>query len=263
MHVLELFNLKNKVAWVTGAASGLGFAMAEGLAEAGAHVVLSDLHAERLLAATEALRGAGHSVEPITLDVGDLQAVEAASAGILATHGRLDAAFANAGVSAGPGPLTGKGHIDDLDPADWERVLRINLTGATFTVKAAAKAMRTRGQGRIVVTASTAGFRGDGMVGYAYVAAKSAVVNIVRQASIDLAPDNVLVNGIAPGPFRTGIGGGRMHEKDTQDLFAGRLPLKRVGSPDEIKGVAVLLASGASSFMTGSMVHVDGGALAW
>ncbi|MDR7093231.1 SDR family NAD(P)-dependent oxidoreductase [Hydrogenophaga laconesensis] len=263
MKVQQLFDLTGQVAWVTGAASGLGFAMAEGLAEAGAHVVLADLNADGIQAAADTLRDAGHSAEAMALDVSDLQAVEAASARILATHGRLDAAFANAGVSAGPGPLTGKGHIDDLDAADWERVLRINLTGATFTVKAAARVMRPRGQGRIVVTASTAGFRGDGMVGYAYVAAKSAVVNIVRQASIDLAPDNVLVNGIAPGPFRTAIGGGRMHQKETQDLFASRLPLKRVGHPHEIKGAAVLLASEASSFMTGSVIHVDGGALAW
>lgn len=263
MHIRKLFDMTGQVAWVTGAASGLGLAMAEGLGEAGAHVVLADLNADGVEAVAASLRGQGLSAEGLALDVGDLTAMEAAVAGILTKHGRLDAAFANAGVSAGPGPLTGKGHLDDLDPAQWERVLRINLTGTTFTVKAAGKAMRTQGSGRIVVTASTAGFRADGMVGYAYIAAKSAVVNIVRQAAIDFAPANVMVNGIAPGPFRTGIGAGRMHEEETQKLFASRLPLQRIGTPHEIKGAAVLLGSGASSFMTGSIIHVDGGALAW
>lgn len=102
------------------------------------------------------------------------------------------------------------------------------------------------------------------MVGYAYAATKAAVANLVRQAAIELGPFNVLVNAIAPGPFRTNIAGGRMHsDREVERVFAKSCPLGRVAEPDEIKGLALLLASPAASYMTGAVIPIDGGTLAW
>ncbi len=259
----SLFDLSGKVALVTGAASGIGFACAEILAEAGADVTLADMQADSLDKAVAVLSGRGLKARGEQTDVAQPGRIGEVVDAIVARAGALDIAFANAGISAGPGPFTDMGTIDAVDPARWDRVLDVNLTAVFATIQAAARPMKRQKSGRIVVTASTAGFRGDPMVGYAYVATKAAVVNLVRQAAIDLSRHGVLVNAIAPGPFRTNIGGGRMHEAATESSFAESLPIGRIGHPDEIKGPALLLASAASSFMTGSVVSVDGGALAW
>jgi NAD(P)-dependent dehydrogenase (short-subunit alcohol dehydrogenase family) len=122
--------------------------------------------------------------------------------------------------------------------------------------------MRKRKSGRIVVTSSIAGIRAERMVGYAYAATKAAVSNLVRQSAIELATDNVTINAIAPGPFLTDIGEGRLRRADTAKQFAADTLMSRIGFPHEIKGLAVLLASSASSYMTGTVIPVDGGATA-
>ena len=181
-------------------------------------------------------RNAAFDRAAVSLDVAARGAPAALVRTILEREGRLDIAFANAGISAGPGPLSEQGKIEAVSPERWAKVLDVNLTGVFETIQAAAEPMKRQGGGRIVVTTSTAGFRADPMVGYAYVATKAAVVNLVRQAAVDLARFNVLVNGIAPGPFRTNIGGGRMHDPETDRSFAESLPIGRVGRPEEIKG---------------------------
>jgi NAD(P)-dependent dehydrogenase (short-subunit alcohol dehydrogenase family) len=263
MHIRELFDLSGHVSIVTGAASGIGAAIAEGLAEAGADVVVADLQPDKAETICNGLRKRGLKAEAVTLDVGCPEQIHRVVDQVVDRFGKLDSMFANAGISAGPGPLLGQGHIEDVSAADWDRLLAINLTGVFATMQAAARVMRPRGAGRIIATASTAAFRGDGRVGYGYVATKAAVANLIRQAAIDLGPANVTVNGIAPGPFVTNIGGGRMHEDETQRRFSQANPLPRMGQPYEIKGAALLLASSASSFMTGAIVSVDGGMLAW
>ncbi|WP_321930740.1 SDR family NAD(P)-dependent oxidoreductase [Paraburkholderia guartelaensis] len=264
MNVTEMFDMNGRVGCVTGAASGLGFAMAEALAEAGAHVVMTDVDAPGLDAAAARLRAAGLSVDAQVLDVSHLDALARAINGIVARHGRLDVMFANAGISAGPGFAFGDaGRIGQIDLDHWRRVLDVNLTAATWSIKAAAKHMIAQQGGRIVVTASIGGIRAEPFVGYAYAATKSAMLNVVRQAAVDLAPHNVLVNAIAPGPFLTNIAGGRLHREPLiAAQFASAVPLRRLASPDEIKGLALLLASPAGSFITGTVIPVDGGATA-
>jgi NAD(P)-dependent dehydrogenase (short-subunit alcohol dehydrogenase family) len=123
--------------------------------------------------------------------------------------------------------------------------------------------MKKQGSGRIVVTSSIAGLRAEPPCGYAYVATKAAVINLVRQAALELAPFNVLVNGIAPGPFLTNIAGGRLRrEPERHAEFAASVALKRLAQPDEIKGLALLLASPAGSFITGVVIPIDGGSTA-
>ena len=258
------FDVKDHAVIVTGAASGLGLAMAEGLAEQGARVVMADVNADALHRKARELSERQLRVYPELCDVRDEKAVDALVESALKRLGRLDAAFANAGISAGPGPYTAQGTLDSVSMADWENVIRINLTGVFATIRAAARPMKAQRSGRIVVTASSAGIRGDKLVGYAYAATKAAVINLVRQAAIELAPFNVQVNGIAPGPFHTNIGGGRVAKNpDVAQTFIDKTLQKRIADPKELKGVALLLGSGASSFITGVTIPVDGGTTAW
>jgi NAD(P)-dependent dehydrogenase (short-subunit alcohol dehydrogenase family) len=131
-------------------------------------------------------------------------------------------------------------------------------------MQAAAVHMRARKRGRIIVTSSIGGMKSEPMVGYAYAASKAALNNLARHAAVELARDNVLVTAIAPGPFRTNIANGRLHkDPSVEKAFAQDVPLGRIGEVEEIKGLALLLASDASSFLTGAVIPIDGGATAW
>jgi NAD(P)-dependent dehydrogenase (short-subunit alcohol dehydrogenase family) len=263
MRADSLFDVTGKIAVVTGAARGLGLAMAEVLAANGAIVTLADIDAARIEAEVARLRAEGFAVAGTVLDVADRDRVHAAIDEVQARHGRLDIVFANAGISAGPGFNETVGRIENVVRDDWDRVLSINLTGVFTTVQAAARHMKNQGSGRIVVTSSIAGLRAEPPCGYAYVTTKAAVINLVRQAALELAPFNVLVNGIAPGPFLTNIAGGRLRrEPERHAEFAASTALKRLAQPDEIKGLALLLASPAGSFITGVVIPIDGGSTA-
>jgi len=255
----RLFDVRDRVAFVTGAAGGLGLAMAEAMAENGATVVMTDIDGRALRTSAARLRDAGYTVEHAVLDIADGAAVRRAIDDAAARLGRLDVVFANAGISAGPGFTQPEGRLEAVAQAAWERVLAINLTGTFSTIQAAARHMKVQGSGRIVVTASIAGLAAEPLVGYAYVATKAAVANLVRQAARELAPHGVLVNAIAPGPFRTNIGGGRIDDPAVAAAFETLVPLGRIAAPEEIKGLALLLASPAASFITGAVIPIDGG----
>ena len=259
MRTAEIFDLSSRVAIVTGAGSGLGSAFAAVLAENGADVSLLDIDLDSAERVSESLIRQGGKTLAHRLDVADLDAQEALIDQIATQKGQLDILFLNAGISAGPGHFVEAGHVTNLDRSLWERVVHINLTSIMFGIKAAAKHMKRQKSGRIVVTASVAGLKGDDKVGYAYAASKAGVVNIVRQAALDLASYGICVNGIAPGPFMTNIGGGRLRDPATAKVFIDDIPLGRIADPVEIKGLALLLASKASSYITGITVPIDGG----
>jgi NAD(P)-dependent dehydrogenase (short-subunit alcohol dehydrogenase family) len=200
-----LFDVRGHVTVVTGAASGLGLAMAEVMAENGAVVAMLDIDAAGLDAAVKRLAAAGHAVEGVGLDVGDTARVRAVINAVAAKHGRLDVVFANAGISAGRSFEFPEGEIAAVEMDRWQQVLQVNLTSVFVTLQAAAERMKAQRGGRIVVTSSIAGIRAERMVGYAYAATKAAVNNLVRQAALELAPHNIMVNAIAPGPFFTNI----------------------------------------------------------
>lgn len=262
MSIDALFDLRGQTALVTGAASGLGAAIAEALLAAGAHTVLTDIDKEALEKSASVLRGKGLPAEAVALDVCDPDAVDAVIDDVVRRHGRIDCVFANAGISAGRGFVVESGQLENIDRASWDRVLRINLEGVLYTLQAAVRHMKPRRQGRIIVTSSIAGLRSESLSGYAYVSSKAAVNNLVRQAAVELAPYNVLVNAIAPGPFATEINGGRLRLPEAADRMRTHIPLGRVADPSEIKGLALLLASPASSYITGAIIPVDGGASA-
>jgi NAD(P)-dependent dehydrogenase (short-subunit alcohol dehydrogenase family) len=256
----ELFDVRGTVALVTGGGSGLGEAMATVLVECGARVVVADRDQDRLDRVVRVLADAGHA-EAARLDVADRTAVDTLVDDVVARHGRIDAVFANAGIALGAGPGQPDGQLDTFDLAEWTTLFDVNLYGVLNTMRAAARHMKRQRAGSIVVTASTAGLRADPFVSYSYVVAKAGVVNLTRQAALDLARWRIRVNAIAPGPFRTAIGGQRPKDPQREAMWSAVVPLGRMGDPREIRGLTVLLASPASSFMTGGVYPVDGGAL--
>ncbi|MBX6389597.1 MAG: SDR family oxidoreductase [Frankia sp.] len=258
----ELFDMSGTTALVTGAASGLGRAFAEVLVGVGAHVVAADLDERRLERAGKELAEAaeaGGSIECVTLDVRQADAVDAVFDDVVARTGRLDAVFANAGIALGKGPGEPAGYLENFDLGGWATLLDVNLNGVLHTIRAAARHMKPRGSGSIVLTASTAGLRVDPLVPYSYVAAKAAVVNLTHQAAIDLARWGVRVNAIAPGPFRTSIGGEGPMDRAAEEMWSSMTAMRRIGDPREIRGLALLLASRAGSYLTGGVYVIDGG----
>jgi NAD(P)-dependent dehydrogenase (short-subunit alcohol dehydrogenase family) len=262
MKAEQIFDIRGHVAIVTGAASGLGRAFAEAMADNGAHVIATDIDGAKLAGVAEDLKRRGGAVTAETLDVADLGALRTSILGAARRHGRLDIVFANAGISAGPGPAVPAGEIARVSLPAWEKVVHVNLTSVMVTVQAATEAMKPRKRGRIVVTASIGGMRSEPMTGYAYAATKAAVCNLVRHAAIELAPHGVCVNAIAPGPFLTNIGNGRLNDPAVREAFVRDVPQGRIAHTDEIQGLALLLASPAASFITGAVIPIDGGATA-
>lgn len=262
MGVLEdLFNVRDQVALVTGGASGLGYAFASILADAGASVVIADVDEDGLKSAVPGLAEGGGSVSGVPLDVTDAAAVRAAVDGIVGAHGRIDIVFANAGIGRGSSPRVPAGSLDEMSMTDYDTLININLHGVVHTARAAARHMKRQRSGSIVTTASTAGLRNDPFTAYSYAIAKAAVVNFTKQAAHDLARWGVRVNAIAPGPFKTHIGGKGPVPPEAEAMWNAVVPLGRMGDPAEIRGLALLLASPAGSFMTGGVYPIDGGAL--
>jgi NAD(P)-dependent dehydrogenase (short-subunit alcohol dehydrogenase family) len=153
------------------------------------------------------------------------------------------------------------GAIDQFDVQTYQRAIDINQTATLMAMRYAVPHMKRRRYGSIVVTASIAGIQAEPICGYGYVAAKAAIITIAKQAAVELAPFNIRVNAIAPGPFLTNIGDGRLKKQpEIVKLFADMVPLGRMAQPDEIKGLALLLASPAGSYLTGTVIPIDGGA---
>ncbi|MBR0842177.1 SDR family oxidoreductase [Bradyrhizobium liaoningense] len=267
MSLQEMFDVRGKSVIVTGAASGIGRAYAEVMSENDARVCLFDLDSKRLDKTVSEMKAAGGDAWGLTVDVTDRAAMSAAFAEVVRRHGRLDVVFANAGIDAGPGfldPLgqrNDEGQIDNLDDHHWDKVIATNLTSVFNTIKLAAREMKLTGGGRIIATSSIAASYNEPIVGTPYMPAKAGVSHLVRQAAMELGRYNILVNAIAPGPFITNIAGGRMANPEDRKAFTDWSVLGRVAETSEIKGVALLLASSASSYMTGSEIVIDGGVL--
>jgi NAD(P)-dependent dehydrogenase (short-subunit alcohol dehydrogenase family) len=261
----RLFDVRGLRVVVTGAASGLGFAMAEVLADCGARVTLADIDADLLEEVTASLAKRGAHARSGVVDVSDAGQVQALIDDVVAAEGGIDVVFANAGIASTPGfAVDGGQRIDTIEGSDWDKVLGVNLNGVLFTMRSAAGAMREQGSGRIVVISSIAGLQPEPVVCYGYIASKAAIINVVRQAALDLAPHGVLVNAVCPGPFKgTRIGGGATVDPDpeTEKMWSDMIPIGRMAEPEELKGLTLYLASPASSFVTGAVHVIDGGAL--
>jgi NAD(P)-dependent dehydrogenase (short-subunit alcohol dehydrogenase family) len=266
---LDQFDIRGRSALVTGAASGIGLAYAECMAEAGAKVTLTDIDAAGAQREAERLAGEGHEARWAACDVSKLEQVAAAFDGHVAAFSGCDIAFANAGLDVGNGfwsPDNARnpaGQIDVYDPEAWNKSIGINLTGVFHTVREAARVMKAnteRRGGSIVITSSNAAEVNEAIVGVPYMAAKAGVKHFMRHAAYELAAYGIRVNAIAPGPFVTNIGDGWVKKNPAAKRAWDELvPVGRMAETWQIKPLALLLASDAGSYMTGSHVMIDGG----
>lgn len=265
----DLFTVEGHGVIVTGGASGIGLGFVEALAGKGARVTMLDIDPRRVQTEVGRLRDTGLDVAGQALDVTDHAALDAAVDGAAERYGRLDAVFANAGVDSGPGFLSGwsgedrprapEGELDRYTDARWNRVIEVNLNGVFATVRAAARHMKTQRHGRIVITTSLASRQVEPAIGSAYMTAKAGAAHFMHCAALELAAYGVTVNAIAPGFIVTNIGGGHAKAADVQQRMARVIPLGRVGFPADLHGLAIFLASAASSYVTGQEIVVDGG----
>ena len=269
MKTLDQFDLTGRSGLVTGAASGIGLAYAEVLAEAGAKVTLTDIDAEGAARECARLVDQGFEARWDSCDVSRLEDVARAFDHHVAAYGGCDVAFANAGLDVGNGFWTPEGtrnpegQIDVYDPDRWYKSIGINLNGVFHTVREAARVMKAnkaRRGGSIVITSSNAAEVNEAIVGVPYMAAKAGVKHFMRHAAYELAAYGIRVNAIAPGPFVTNIGDGWVKKNPAAKAAWDELvPVGKMAETYQIKPLALLLASDAGSYMTGAHVMIDGG----
>ncbi|WP_404710458.1 SDR family NAD(P)-dependent oxidoreductase [Sphingomonas sp. MMS24-J13] len=265
----KLFAVAGQAVVVTGGASGIGLGYAEALAANGARVTLLDMDAGRIAAEVARLVAAGYDVRGASVDVTDRAALDRAIDDAAGAYGRLDTIFANAGINSGVGYLGGwvgaerpritEGALENYDDARWDRIIDISLNAVFATLRAAARHMRPQRSGRMIVTTSAAAIRCEPAIGMAYMAAKAGAAHLVRNVALELAADGITVNAIAPGMFATNIGGGALRQAEVQAAVARGIPAHRVGTPADMYGLALFLASPASSYVTGQQIVIDGG----
>jgi NAD(P)-dependent dehydrogenase (short-subunit alcohol dehydrogenase family) len=248
---LDAFNLKGKTALVTGGSKGLGKAMARGLVEAGADVVISSRHEDELGAAlAEILKGTDRRGKTIVADMAHRDDVARLAREALELTGRIDILINNAGTNRPEA-------IDAVTDKNWDEVLEINLSSVMALTRALAPQMKARGWGRVIHIASVLAFLSKEKRN-CYSATKAALLGLARASALDLGPFGITVNCIAPGPFLTDLPMSILSDAEKK-AFADHTALGRWGDPKEMVGPAVLLASDAGSYITGQTFVVDGG----
>jgi NAD(P)-dependent dehydrogenase (short-subunit alcohol dehydrogenase family) len=255
---LEKFRLDNKVAVITGAARGIGFATADALSDAGATVVITDMDEAAARAARDQLLAKGRKASSMKLDVTNPREVERVHADILQSHGRVDVLVNNAGIAISFIPA------ETMDDATWLKVLDVNLNGTFWCARTFGKAMLQQGAGSIVNVGSMSG----DIVNYPqeqaqYNASKAAVHHLTKSLAAEWASRGVRVNAVAPTYIETELTREVAKDASISQHWIDGTPMARMGQPSEIASVILFLASDAASLMTGSIVTVDGGYTCW
>lgn len=248
-----LFDLTGKTALVTGASRGLGRAMALALAEAGCDVALNARTEAGLQEVFGAIKKLGHKAVVVPGDVSDEEEVQRVVEGAVKGLGRIDILLNNAGLWEGS-------YMVRLTKADWDKVIQVNLTGAFLMAKAVGKVMLKQRSGKIINTGSILGFKSSPQ-SLVYAATKAALIQMTKVIALELGPAGIRVNAIAPGFFETDMTK-RYHEPDAKEAleaYVARIPLRKTGRPEDLKGLVVFLASSASDHMTGQTLVIDGG----
>ena len=245
-------DLTGTVALVTGASRGLGRAFALALAEAGADLVLAARSVDDLRLTAEAAAKHGVRAEAFRADMREARDIEALVEGAIRAFGRIDVLVNNAGISGAEKPVL------DLERREWEDALAVNLLAPALLARAVARGMVERRQGRIINVASIAGLAPVSRLG-PYCVSKAALIQLTRVMALELARHNVQVNALCPGYFRTPMNETFFATPKGQAVVQHAIPMQRLGDPKELAPMVVFLASEASSFMTGSVVVVDGG----
>lgn len=245
----------SEVVLITGGGIGIGRAAALAFAQAGHHVVVTDVLEAEGRAAVEAIAAAGGSAEFHRLDVRSTEAADALIADVEARHGRIDVIVANAGIAH-------KVPLPELSDAKWDHTLDIDLKGIFRVVRPALPGMKARRKGAIVALSSIMGVAYGWDEHVHYSAAKAGVVGLVRGLGVELARDGIRVNGVAPGYIRTAQLLSKEHSVGPDaDKCGDYIPMGRIGEPEDIADVILFLASNAARYMTGQVVVVDGGLL--
>lgn len=246
-----LFDLSGKIALVTGASRGIGQAIAELLAQQGAHVIVSSRKQEGCQTVADSIVAAGHSAEAHACHIGDMAQIQAIIQHIRDTHGRLDILVNNAATN----PYFG--HILDTPMEAFDKTIDVNMRGYFYMSVAAGKLMREQGGGAIVNTASINGLRPGAMQGI-YSITKAAVISMTKSFALECAPHNIRVNALLPGLTKTKFAGALFHDGIYEEVIK-QIPMKRHAEPQEMAGTVLYLVSDAASYVTGEAVVVDGG----
>ena len=248
------FDLTGKVALVTGGNGGIGLAMAEAVAQAGADVAIWGQNPAKNDAARARLAATGRRVLVQAVDVGDSDAVDQATAEVVATLGRIDGCFANAGIGGGH-----RGGFESMSNAEWDKVMRINLDGVFYTFRAAAQHMITRpGGGVLVGTSSLAADHGAARNEH-YGATKGAVISLMRALAVEYARHGIRAHALQPGWVETDMTDGLFANERFAAAALPRIPMRRWGKPEDFGGIAVYWMSDASAWHTGDNILIDGG----
>jgi 3-oxoacyl-[acyl-carrier protein] reductase len=248
------FSKESKVALVTGAAMGIGAAIAEQLAQDGMTVLVSDLDREEAAKTAARFRAAGFSAQPLDLDVGDAASIAAAFREISDNHGRCDVVVNNAGI-AKTFPFI------EFPLDNFLATMAVNVTGTLLCSQHAARLMLTRRWGRIINIASVAGMRSVGQGRTAYGTSKAAVIGLTRQISSELAQYGITANAIAPGPVDTPLTE-VLHSEAFRAAYTSAVPMRRYGRPPEVAALVSFLASEKADYITGATIPIDGGFMA-
>lgn len=251
---MKLFNLENKVAVITGGNRGLGRAIALSLANAGADIVIVGRNEEKNNKVVREIQKCGRKAVSFSTDLRDIPAINEMATEVVSQFGKMDIFINNAGVSHTEFAL-------DLKEEDWDKVMDLNVKSLFFCCQAAGRIMKEQGYGKIINLASVAGAVGD--VGIApYTASKAAVINLTRSLALEWVRYGIQVNAIGPAYIETDMNREELRNPKVRSKIVGKIPMKRLGNPDELSGAAIFLASDASNYMTGQTVYVDGGWLA-
>jgi NAD(P)-dependent dehydrogenase (short-subunit alcohol dehydrogenase family) len=257
MKSLELFNLSGRTALVTGGGRGIGKTIAQALAEAGADIAIGSRNKETCAAAASEIGDkTGRSFISGELDVSNGESVNAFVKTVTDRFGTVDVLVNNSGATWGA-------QFEDMPLEKWDKVVGVNLTGTFLMCKAIAPFMKRRGWGRIINVASVSGLLGspEFMHAVGYTASKGGVIALTKELAVKLARHGIVVNAVAPGFFPTKMS--RMLTDTFGEQIRKAVPLGRMGEEDDLKGVAVFLASEASRYVTGQVIPVDGGHTAW
>lgn len=246
--------LKDRVAIVTGAGQGIGKALALGLSREGAKVVIADIHQDNAVAVKDEIRAAGAIASAIATNVSDEMSVEAMVENCIEEFGKIDILINNAGIF----PVSS---VEEMQEEEWDRVIGTNLLGAFLSSKAVASKLIKQESGRIISISSGRAFQGAKNAAH-YASSKAGIIGFSKALALELAPHRITVNVICPGITDTAQPRGHQTEEQIY-AQAQKIPLGRIGQPEDLVGTAVFLASDAAAFITGQTIIVNGGSIMW